>query len=370
LHILFNMFTPEEKMQLFSRLPALELSYEPKLHKKVYSALYYIIPKGPKALVWYTYWKDQHVCLLILLNERGNYSDIKLFPACFSDALALGTIIYGTHFSFQQRQYFTCEQLYYYKGMPMCQKERGISSLLLEMFDKEVEQVAYTTNSLVVGLPVITESYEEALALMEELPYRTYGIGGAPLQPPLEPSKLGGLPARSASTRSASLHPPLEPSKLGGVPLQPPGALPDRSASTRSASTRSASLHPPFAPSKRMQPHSDSNHLQGGVRGAPAPLLVKAGLSADTYMLYNPSDNTLVGTAMVPTYKNSVFLNGLFRNIKENKNLDSLEESDDEDEFENIQLDKFVNLEKKILMECVFLKRFQKWQPVKVIKMY
>jgi len=294
------MFTPEEKMQLFSRLPALELSYEPKLHKKVYSALYYIIPKGPKALVWYTYWKDQHVCLLILLNERGNYSDIKLFPACFSDALALGTIIYGTHFSFQQRQYFTCEQLYYYKGMPMCQKERGISSLLLEMFDKEVEQVAYTTNSLVVGLPVITESYEEALALMEELPYRTYGIGGTTPAPPLDPSKLGGLPDRSASTRSAS---------------------------TRSASTRSASLHPPFAPSKRMQPHSDSNHLQGGVRGAPAPLLVKAGLSADTYMLYNPSDNTLVGTAMVPTYKNSVFLKGLFRNNKEKKNLNSLEKN-------------------------------------------
>ena len=99
------------------------------------------------------------------------------------------------------------------------------------------------------------------------------------------------------------------------------------------------------------------------------PLCVRAGLSADTYMLYNPSDNTLVGTAMIPTYKSSVLLNSLFRNIKENANLDLLEESDDEDEFENAELDKFVNLDKTILMECVFLKRFQKWQPVKVIKM-
>ena len=82
------MFTPEEKMQFLNRLPPLELSYEPKLHKKVYSPLYYIVPKGPKALVWYTYWKEQNVCLLIKLNERGNYSDVQLFSSVFSDQLA------------------------------------------------------------------------------------------------------------------------------------------------------------------------------------------------------------------------------------------------------------------------------------------
>jgi hypothetical protein len=91
---------------------------------------------------------------------------------------------------------------------------------------------------------------------------------------------------------------------------------------------------------------------------------VKAGLAADTYYLYNVSDDAYIGVAMVPTYKCSVMLNGLFRTIKENGNLDLLEESDDEDEFENTQLDKFVDLEKTILMECVFLKKFQKWQPM------
>ena len=94
---------------------------------------------------------------------------------------------------------------------------------------------------------------------------------------------------------------------------------------------------------------------------------VKAALAADTYHLYHPVDNKLVGTAVVPTYKSSVFLNSLFRNIKENINLDLLEESDDETEFENTHLDKFVDLEKTILMECVYLKRFQKWQPQNII---
>jgi hypothetical protein len=108
----------------------------------------------------------------------------------------------------------------------------------------------------------------------------------------------------------------------------------------------------------------------GGCRGAPPKVLVvRADLAPDTYHLYNPTNNAFIGTAMIPTYKCSVFLNSLFRNIKENKNLDLLEESDDEDDFENIELNKFVDLDKTILMECVFLKKFQKWQPLKQIIM-
>ena len=38
-------------------------------------------------------------------------------------------------------------------------------------------------------------------------------------------------------------------------------------------------------------------------------------------------------------------MNDLFRNIKENSNLDLLEESDDEDEFENISRNKICRYE-------------------------
>jgi hypothetical protein len=365
------MFTQEEKLQLFNRLPALELSYEPKLHKKVYSALYYIIPKGPKALVWYTYWREEHVCLLILLNERGNYSDIKLYPSCFSDALALGTVIYGTHFISKGISYFTCEQLYYYKGVDVRRDKRRSYldrlQMLVEMFQKEVEQVAYTTSSLVVGLPVMTETYEEALDIMEkgDLPYKLYGIGGAPLQPP-----FGSLPTIPV----AASAPP-----IGSLPTTPlaASATPRQNTFGKTATPRQNTFGKTATPRQNTFGNKEPNIFiskgntvtPSGGRGGVTPLLVKADLAADTYTLYNPGDNSFVGTAMVPTYKCSVFLNGLFRNIKENKNLDLLEESDDEEEFENIQLDKFVDLEKSFLMECVFLKRFQKWQPVKLIKM-
>ena len=93
---------------------------------------------------------------------------------------------------------------------------------------------------------------------------------------------------------------------------------------------------------------------------------VKASLAADNYQLYT-NDDQFYETAMIPTYKCSVMMNALFRTIKENANLDLLEESDDDEEFENTQMDKFVDLEKIVLMECVYSKRFKKWQPNKTV---
>ncbi len=71
--------------------------------------------------------------------------------------------------------------------------------------------------------------------------------------------------------------------------------------------------------------------------------------------------------AHIPDYKTSVFMNKLFRNIKENHNLDSLEESDEEEEFENIQIDKFVDLSKILKMRCNFNYKFKKWVPMQVV---
>ena len=60
-------------------------------------------------------------------------------------------------------------------------------------------------------------------------------------------------------------------------------------------------------------------------------------------------------------------MNSLFRNIKENSNLDLIEESDDEEDFEDIRENKYVDLNKKIVMECVYHTKFRKWVPIKVI---
>ena len=61
-------------------------------------------------------------------------------------------------------------------------------------------------------------------------------------------------------------------------------------------------------------------------------------------------------------------MNSIFRNIVENKNLDFLEESDNEEEFENIDINKFVDLEKCCTFRCSYNKRFKKWVPIILVE--
>jgi len=257
------------------------------------------------------------------LNERGNYSDVQVFTSVFTDSLALGTIIYGTYFLHYNRHYFTSEQLYYYKGVAVAKKPYNERlNLLLEMFSTHVDQTIYTTDSLVIGMPLMTESYEEALTQMDQLPYKTYGIVAQQthINHTLSNTQTHHMQSNTNHTLSNTNH-----------------------------------------------TLSNTHHTQTNIQTlSKAIFKVKANLAADNYNLYTIED-TLYDTAMVPTYKCSVMLNTLFRKIKENTNLDLLEESDDEEEFENTELDKFVDLEKMVLMECVYSKRFKKWQPMKTV---
>lgn len=70
--------------------------------------------------------------------------------------------------------------------------------------------------------------------------------------------------------------------------------------------------------------------------------------------------------ALIDSYDTSIFMNKIFRKIKENNNLDLLEESDSEEEFENINKDKYVNLNKNKLIECEYNIKFKKWIPKKI----
>lgn len=92
-------------------------------------------------------------------------------------------------------------------------------------------------------------------------------------------------------------------------------------------------------------------------------LVIAATAKPDMYNVYCERSK-YVGVASVPTYNCSVMLNKLLRNIKENENLDLLEESDDEDEFENVDECKFVHLNKSVIMKCIYNKKFRKWQPI------
>ena len=99
---------------------------------------------------------------------------------------------------------------------------------------------------------------------------------------------------------------------------------------------------------------------------------VKADVQNDIYHLYYKDDVSLhnYNVAFIPNYTTSVMMNKLFRNIKENINLDALEESDDEEEFQNEKEDRFVNLEKTYNMMCSYNYKFKKWTPIRLAETF
>ena len=107
---------------------------------------------------------------------------------------------------------------------------------------------------------------------------------------------------------------------------------------------------------------------------------VMADIQYDVYSLYaynnisikkigvNPERHVFVDVALISTFETSKMMNSIFRKIKENENLDYIEESDDEEDFENSDIDKYVDLKKKVNMECQFNYKFKKWVPIRVIE--
>lgn len=110
---------------------------------------------------------------------------------------------------------------------------------------------------------------------------------------------------------------------------------------------------------------------------------VMADIQYDVYLLYaynnlsitNPGGcsktvekTVYVNVAFISNYKTSKMMNRIFRKIKENENLDYIEESEDEEDFENADPEKFVDLKKKVNMEFLFNFKFKKWMPLGIVE--
>jgi hypothetical protein len=93
---------------------------------------------------------------------------------------------------------------------------------------------------------------------------------------------------------------------------------------------------------------------------------ITADIEPDIYNLFIYKDGTEVfyDIAFIPNYNTSVMMNKLFRKIKENDNLDAIEESDNEEEFQNNKEDKYVYLDISFKMNCEYNSKFKRWIPI------
>lgn len=298
------MLSDNDKKIILKRFPKVKLSYDKTLHKKVYADLFMIQPKGTPSFLWFTYYGNRNICVLLQLNRKYNVKQVDVFPVCFERELSYGTLLYGTYFALGKQHYYTCEDIYVYQGNDVSSCPLAVKmNYIKQMFTHFILQKAYNRTFLLVGLPVWCHNHHEALSKAKILPYSVYGI------------KL--FNTKSSNNESLGIYPYHKPLNVEGI------------------------------------------------------FLVQPTINDDIYNIFCSGMRGTIckhGTACVPSFRRSVQLNTLFRNIKENNNLDLLEESDDEEEFEDVRHDKYVYLQKKLTMKCVYHKKFQKWEPIEVME--
>lgn len=328
---------------LIKRIPQFELSYETISHKKV-SSVYDVciaVPTGKKVLIWFTFHQKTYACYIMELNRdkkivKVTHSDIKS-----NIQLSLGTIMYATCVTDENsgKEKFIVDDILHYRGINM-KKMTTIDKLsawneCFSHFEKntpiyspylwsvslhDVEEYPNTLDDKVTSYIHYPIHHIQYRSSNEVMPYINVYIS----------KKLNMV-------------------NLPSAPKQTPVSAPEFDIK-------------PYKMILNKPQYKMTTVFE-----------IRADLQYDIYHLfaYGRNNSTVYyNLSYVPNYKTSVILNSIFRNIRENKNLDYIEESDDEDDFENIQHDKYVDLKKKIRMECVYNRKFRKWTPIKIAHKY
>jgi hypothetical protein len=305
----------EEIPAILNDFPNFELSYETMAHKKVYNSdVILAIPEGNKCFAWFTSYKKDNVCFVLEIGQDKRITNIQIFITSFTDSLALGSIFYGTFFSSQQNnsKCFCIEDIYYYKGKNISNKN-FLEKLyfIKDIFANVISQMALTDKYLIFGVPLMNNNFNNLLKEIELLPY-----------------KIGKIQFRFFNDK-----------KIQFIKYYKPRIN---------------------VSSKDLQLNMLTNAI----------FKITPDVQNDIYNLYvyNNGKEDFYDVAFIPDFKTSVMMNSLFRNIKENNNLDALEESDDENEFENERIDKYVFLDRSYKMHCEYNFKFKKWIPISLAK--
>lgn len=306
------MLTQKDKLDILREFPNVKLSYEKIIHKKVYNFdLLLSIPDGKKCFAWFTSFKNNMVCILLELDNRSKkgFKNIKIINCCFSNSLCYGTLFFGTLFYHMNNPFFSIEDIQLYKSKDVSNNDfiykiNKISSIL----KNDIKQVSYNNSCVVFGLPLISKSNEKFD--LSKISYKLHSV--------------------KYIKNNSHLILSIDEFKL------------DVKENVR-----------------------ENVREKRVITKQEKIFICKPDIQNDIYHLYT-SENDYIGLAAIPDYKTSMMMNKLFRIIKENNDLDALEESDDEEEFENSNVDKFVYLEKSYKMICIFNNKFKKWVPIKI----
>jgi len=360
----------DEQNEILRTFPStVKFSYEKSTHKKVLSDVYVIIPKGKKYFAWFTHRNRKNICIFLEVGYQNKIMNIFYRNVSFDDVLSYGTIFYGTLFrtrpesgekkNIYSNEIFSVEDIFYYKGDDISDYSyQDKLKVVKNIFDTKLNyNMSFCNNGIVFGLPVMTTDFTEAYDKAMALPYSVYSIQYKYFEEKKTYQSITEFYHFSNNSMVSN--------GVNGVNGSNNNSSNDNSENCENYATHTSKYNeklPVYI--EPIKQKTASNEIY-------KTFFIKPDLQNDIYYLYQNSatnfDIISKEIAHIPDYKTSVLMNKLFRNIKENSNLDSLEESDEEDEFENIQIDKFVDLNKIIKMRCIFNYKFKKWVPVSVI---
>jgi hypothetical protein len=306
------MFDEQEKRNILQNFPKFELSYETMIHNKVHDAnLLLAIPEGVKFFAWFTTYKDENVLFLLELDHNKTINNIQIEITSFTDRLVYGdgTILYGTNFNHSKGNFFCIEDLYYYKGDNYTNHSfLNKLSVIKTILETDISSSSFFNKYVIFGLPIMDTTFDNLLREIVSLPYTV--------------SQITFKYFQSKKNVFVKYYKPNISNQL-------------------------------------------NKNYNNGVKQNQI-YKIKADIQNDIYNLYTYKNGReeFYDTAFIPDYKTSVMMNKLFRIIKENDNLDALEESDEETEFENDKEDKFVFLDRSFKMVCQYNYKFRKWVPV------
>ena len=317
----------------FQKVPHFELSYETVSHRKVSLSydICFAIPVGKKALMWW--YSDS--CYLLELNKDKRIIKNEPYPQPPNPNLS-DTLLYGTIVVDETQQWFVIEDVLFFRGAALWK-----STMKEKLINLETIMSHLTVNSS-CKLPAIWRFIVEGEEYPSTIPADLVSEIAYPVHHIQYRSTFQIMPFLNVCIKNKKTN-----YGVFDTPLH--------------TTITAASQAPPV-----LEFTIDITKPQYKY---PTIFQVSADIQFDIYHLHAYGKNkSLVyyNVAYVPNYNSSVFLNGLFRNIRENRNLDYIEESDDEDDFQNTSLDKYVDMNKKLFMVCVFHPRFKKWVPIKV----
>ncbi len=333
------MFKHLDKQNILSDFPNVKLSYENITHKKVYNSdMILLIPDGKKCFAWFTYINDKPSCLIMELAGDKNIVNIKHVNACFSNELSYGTILYGTLFTHLSNRFFSIEDIFSYKNESI-ERENWYFKMekIKNLLKYDLKQISYNNSFIVFGLPIICKTNDELENKIKNIKYKISLIQYR-LYNKINNYLFITYDNYINQNESVIVKNYVKP-QIQEKPIE---------KTVVKQSIKSKALGKPFGE---------------------VVFLIKPDIQNDIYYLYCLDQNLKEeqhSIAHIPDYNTSVMMNKLFRIIKENNNLDALEESDDEEEFENEDISKFVHLDKSYKMVCQFNYKFKKWTPVKL----